>query len=558
VKRIEVSGNARIPTEQILAAVTQTKIGEPFHDEQLRADVRAINDLGWFADVSAQTEPEDGGMVVTFLVTENPMIAEIVVEGNTAVTADEIRTALGIPIGQVLNLVKMREGARAVQKLYEGKGFGLARVADLSILPSEQPDQARLRARIAEGFVETVRFEGLKKTNPVVAQRYVRDTKPGAIFNVNALQRDLQRLFDTGLFESIRARPEPGSTPDAAIIVIEVKEAKTAQASFGLGYSSRDGLVGFLEYRDRNWQGRAQSVVIRAERAVQTGSPLQLNYEVTFNEPFLDSTGTGLDLSVFSRATVEYEYTLTGSIQSRYSLSRNGAIAGLSRPFDGATVGFIRLRSELAQITALHLDPNDTSPCTPVNCPLPTGFVPGRVVSFQLGTTRDTRNARFNPTAGERLTLTGEVALAALGSDFDFTKYSIDYQRLVPVGEGSTLVARALLGWASGNLPLQERFILGGPSTVRGLPSGFKKDNSIAVANLEYRFPMSALVPSFTDITMILFADAGTAPISLTPPLIGYGVGLALNTALGQIRIDLAWNAADGTRQTWLSLGAPF
>src|SRR3989475_8967170 len=124
VKRIEVAGNAKMTSEQILAAVTETKVGEPFSDEKLRADVRAINDLGWFADVSARLEQEQGGVVVVFLVTENPAIADIIVEGNTAVTADEVRAVLGVPIGDVLNLTKMREGARAVQKLYADKAFG--------------------------------------------------------------------------------------------------------------------------------------------------------------------------------------------------------------------------------------------------------------------------------------------------------------------------------------------------------------------------------------------------------------------------------------------------
>jgi outer membrane protein insertion porin family len=553
VQRIAVSGNTRIPADVVLAAVTATKVGEPINDENLRADVRAINDLGWFTDVSGRLEPVAGGVTVVFLVTENPVIAEVVVEGNTVLTADDIRAALGLPVGEVLNLKAMRDGARAVQKRYEDDGYVLAHVADLSILPSDQPGQARLRLRVVEGRVEVVRFDGLRKTQPQVAARYVRETKVGALFNINVLQRDLQRLFDTGLFESIRARPEPGTTPDTAAIVIEVKEARTAQASFGLGYSSRDGLLGFIEYRDRNWQGRAQTVVIRAERAVQTGSTQQLNYELSFNEPFLDPNGTGLDLSFFSRASVEQEFT-GSSITSRYSLQRNGALIALSRPLDGTTLGTLRLRSELSQITALPLDPS-SSTCPP--CPLPVGFVPGRVVSLQLGLTQDTRNARFNATTGSFLALSGELASASFGSDFSFTKYTLEAQRLFPVGEKSTIVARMLIGTASGNLPLQERYVLGGPSTVRGLPVGFLRDNSMVVANLEYRFPMSALIPAFQDVTTILFVDAGNAPIAFTNLRVGYGFGVAIATPLGPIRVDLAW-APDGTRQTWLSLGSPF
>ncbi len=552
VQRIAVSGNTRIPAEVVLAAVTETKVGEPVSDEKLRADVRAINDLGWFTDVTGRLEPVAGGVTVVFLVTENPVIADILVEGNTVLTADEIRAALGLPVGQVLNLKAMRDGARAVQKRYEDDGYVLAHVADLSILPSDQPGQARLRIRVVEGRVEAVRFDGLRKTQPQVAARYVRETKVGALFNINVLQRDLQRLFDTGLFESIRARPEPGTTPDTAAIVIEVKEARTAQAAFGLGYSSRDGLVGFIEYRDRNWQGRAQTLVVRTERAVQTGSTQQLNYELSFNEPFLDPNGTGLDLSLFSRASVEQEFT-GSAVTSRYSLQRSGAVVALGRPFDGTTVGSLRLRSELSQIAALPLDPS-SSTCP---CPLPVGFVPGRVVSLQLSRTQDTRNARFNATVGSMIALSGELASASFGSDFSFTKYTLEAQRLFPVGEKSTIVGRVLVGTASGNLPLQERYVLGGPSTVRGLPVGFLRDNSIVVANLEYRFPLSALIPAFQDVTTILFVDAGNAPIAFTNPQVGYGFGVAIATPLGPIRVDLAWGP-DGTRQTWLSLGSPF
>jgi outer membrane protein insertion porin family len=185
------------------------------------------------------------------------------------------------------------------------------------------------------------------------------------------------------------------------------------------------------------------------------------------------------------------------------------------------------------------------------------GFVPGRVVSFQLGSTRDTRNARFGATDGSIIALTGELASAAFGSDFSFTKYTLDAQRLFPVGGKSTIVGRLLYGVASGNLPLQERYVLGGPSTVRGLPLGFLRDNSIGVANLEYRFPLSALIPSFEDVSGVLFVDAGNAPASFTSLLVGYGFGIAISTPLGPIRIDLAWGP-DGTRQTWLSLGSPF
>lgn len=542
VKAIEVRGAVRVPVEQVLAVISATKVGEPLNDERIRADVRAINELGLFADVSARLETDPEGVIVAFLVTENPVLADIVIEGNTVATADEVRTALGVPLGEVLNLNRLRAGAQAVQKVYEGKGYALARVADIVLLPMDTPaGAARLRLRISEGVVETVRFDGLKKTQLQTAQQYIRETKAGALFNLQALNRDLQRLFDSGLFESVRARPEPGSHPDSAIIVIELREARTTQASFGLGYSSTYGLLGFIEFRDRNWQGRAQSVAVRVERAVQTETADQLNYEISFNEPFLDAGGTGLGLSLFSRATIERQYNPDGSVLSRFNLDRTGAFATLTRPLDGLTSLSFRLKSELTEITLLE-------------GVLPT-LSDGKVISFQLGFNRDSRDSRFSPTTGDRSVLTAEFALQSLGSDFDFTKYSLDYQRLFPAGSG-TFVARVFAGSATGLLPVQDLFILGGPSTVRALPSGFDRGDSMVVANVEYRLPMRVLIPAFEDVSLILFADAGKVPLDFVDPHIGYGVGIAISTPLGPIRIDLAFGPEG--QQTWLSLGAPF
>jgi len=555
VTAIEVRGNARIPAERILAAIRQVKVGEVLTDDKVRDDIRAVNELGVFADVTVRTEPEGGGVRVVFLVTENPVVAEVVVEGNTVIGAEEIRRALAVPTGEVLNLNRMREGARAVQALYEDRGYVLARVVDTVVVPlADAPDQARLRVRIAEGLVEAVRVEGLRKTRLSTIVRHIRETAKGTVFNVQALNRDLQRLFDTGLFESIRARPEPGAEPDAAVIVIEVTEARTAQIGGGIGYSSRDGLLGFVEYRDRNWRGLGQTFVARAERAVQTSG--RFNYEVSFQEPFLDPLRTALDLSLYARSSVEQQVDVaTGGVQSRFELERTGSLISLSRPLDPVTTATLRFKSELAAITALPLDPTCTAGPPTCPAPLPSLLSPGRVVSVGFGALRDSRDDRFKPTRGERLSLTTEFGLMALGGDFSFTKYVVDYQRLFPIGR-SAFVARTLLGSTSGTLPLQEQFLLGGSSTVRALSSGKYRGDSLVVVNLEYRFPLGTLIKQLGELQGVVFADAGNTPIQFTNMKVGYGVGVAINTPIGPVRLDFAFGPEG--RQTWISIGAPF
>src|SRR3990172_4217915 len=147
VLAIEVVGNRHIPTEQILAVIT-LKVGDILTPEQLRRDGEAVAGLGWFADVSLRVESDPAGVRVVFLLVENPVITEVVVEGNTVIGTPEILRALNIPIGQVLNSKQTREGVRAVEKLYEDKGYVLARVIDISLEPA---GDGRLRVRVAGG-----------------------------------------------------------------------------------------------------------------------------------------------------------------------------------------------------------------------------------------------------------------------------------------------------------------------------------------------------------------------------------------------------------------------
>src|SRR3989304_3748298 len=127
VLAIEVVGNRHIPTEQILAVIT-LKVGDILTPEQLRRDGEAVAGLGWFADVSLRVESDPAGVRVVFLLVENPVITEVVVEGNTVIGTPEILRALNIPIGQVLNSVLPREGGRAGEKLCEDTGYVLAGV----------------------------------------------------------------------------------------------------------------------------------------------------------------------------------------------------------------------------------------------------------------------------------------------------------------------------------------------------------------------------------------------------------------------------------------------
>ena len=547
---VDVIGNRVITTDRILAVVG-TKAGDVLNHERLRRDAEAILGLGWFADVTLRLESGPDGVRVVFLIVENPVITEVVVEGNTVIPSQEILQALNIPTGQVLNTRQTREGVRAVEQLYESRGYILARVVDVSV---EQVGDGRLRVRIAEGRVEDVVFKGLTKTLPHVANRQI-SLKRGDIFNVQQMNRDLQRLFDTGLFETVQARPRPGSTPDNVVIEIEVKEAQTGRIGFGVGYSTAVGLIGQIEFGERNWRGRGQSLALRVERGFTRGTiqqPGKVSFSLNFREPFLDEQRTSLDVSLFQTSATQTEVIL-GVTTSRYDLERVGSFLELGRPLDPSTSLSFRLRSELALITPLPLDPN--SPSCP--CPPPTVFTPGRTVSVLLSGIRDTRDSRISPTLGQRQQVSLEFGLPALGGQFSFQKYFAEYIQYFPVGNQSHIAGRLSLGLGSGTIPLQEQYVIGGATTLRGFQSGRFHGTSMALLNVEYRTPLAGVASFLRDFTGVVFVDAGAAPIvGVGGFRVNYGVGVAFNSPLGVIRFDFAFGPEGN--QTWLNLGHPF
>jgi outer membrane protein insertion porin family len=558
---VAVRGLERVPASIVLDSIG-VRVGELLSEERLRADVAAVVATGWFADATVRIEPLREGVRVVFLVVENPVVHEIRIEGNTKVSTADIVRVLNVPTGQVLNVTRLRDGARAVEKLYEERGFVLARIVDVGIAAN---GTTTLRLRIAEGRIEAVEYVGLTKTRRFVVERG-RTVQPGGIFNINDLNKDLQRLVALDLFESVQARPKPGTAPESVILEIEVKEQRTQQARFGLGYGERTGIVGLVEYSEKNWRGRGQTLTLRAERGLSTERQVPLatdsaptTFLLSFREPHLDARATSMETMLYQNVTSETEY-LNNVLNARFSLERLGSSIAFTRLLDPQTAVTLRLRSERATIAALPLNPNSPycrdNPNHPL-CPrpLPSLYSPGRTIALSLSGVRDTRDSRTAATRGERIGVAVDLGLAILGGDFGYGRYSAEYARYLPGGSG-TFVGRVQVGFSTGGLPFQEWFAVGGPSTLRAYPTGFQRGTSSAVLNVEYRLPLGPIIRQLREFTGIVFVDAGGAPLSTREIKVGYGVGLTFNTAVGSIRLDYAIGS-EGT-QTWLTIGNPF
>ncbi len=542
VVEVVVRGNEHIPTDQVLAVVS-TKPNDPLNEEKIRNDVQAILGLGFFADAVVRLEPLPDGVRVAFVVVENPVITRIDVTGNTVVPAADIIRALNVPTGQVLSTVAMRTGARAVEKVYQDRGYMLARVADVTMSP-----EGVLTVAIAEGKIEAVKIEGLQKTHDYVVRRELL-FKPGDVFNANTVNQSLRRLFQLQYFSDVKAQPGPGTQPDTVDVTIQVTEQRTASVTLGAGYSTVTGLEGLIGVRDTDFGGNGQTVYAQYNSTTLNGN----NFTVAFREPYFLGSRTSMEVQGFNQTTIPTDYSLGLGSPFNYNMYQTGGQVLFNQPLSEIQT----LSYGLKTVTTAFGQPYfGTLP--------PTNFVftPGTVNAILLGVAQDARNDQVNATEGERIALTTESALSAVGGSFTFEKYELDYSRYFPTGGESTIVGHVHLGSASTVLPIQEQYYLGGQNSLRGFAAGRFRGDQMVLLTGEYRFPLSniGLFQSFKGIQGILFVDAGDAEPFGTGLSFNLktdaGIGISVKTALGPFRLDYGFSAEGA--QLWVSTGTIF
>jgi outer membrane protein assembly factor BamA len=195
---VSVTGNTHVSSDKILAVV-RTKVGEPFDPQVVTADLRAINDLGFFAD---QAPPEikqrPDGVSVTFRVVENPIVTSIRFQGNRTVSVDTLTALMDTSTGNVFNLKTYQEDVLKINSYYDKIGYGgqvPSHVTDVNI------DTAGvLTLTIQEGLtVRHVIIVPAPDADPVLPARLITQalvTKEGSSYSESQRDKDVEQLKD--------------------------------------------------------------------------------------------------------------------------------------------------------------------------------------------------------------------------------------------------------------------------------------------------------------------------------------------------------------------------
>ncbi|MCY4332149.1 MAG: BamA/TamA family outer membrane protein [Cyanobacteria bacterium MAG CAR1_bin_15] len=236
---------------------------------QLERDLTAVYATGWFSNV--RVLPTDGplGVRLEVTVTPNPVLTGVELEEQEVLLPDQVvQEAFAEDRGRTINLATMQRRMTRLEEWYAEQGYVLARVLG----PTRITPEGVIILTVREGRVSDIEIEFANEEGETVdeegepvrgdTKRWVvtreMATRAGDRFNRRVLQKDLERLYGTGLFSDINVSLEPvPADPDVVALVLTIQEAKTGALSGGLGYSGTQGVTGQVDFSEDNLFGRA-------------------------------------------------------------------------------------------------------------------------------------------------------------------------------------------------------------------------------------------------------------------------------------------------------------
>ena len=557
IKEIVVDGNTAFTDKRLLKLI-KTKKDTLFTSGYLKEDVlkedvermeafyKSEGYLDAVVDDRLDYDKSGKRIHLVFTVEEGKkyIAGKVEVSGMIVFPEADVRRTLTLKEGDAFSREGVRQDIASIQKYYFDRGYINAEInADTTL--DEESGRVDLHYSIIENeltYIRQIKIVGNTKTKDVVVRRELR-LVPGDPFDGGKLKRSRDRLFNLGFFDEVAFDTEPTPVPNQSDLIVDVKEKKTGEFSFGAGFSSIDRFIGFVEIAQRNfdWQnpptfvGGGQDLRVRAE----IGGTRQ-DYQVSWTEPWIFDRpiSFGVDLYKTSR-------NRSGNSGYSYDENRLGGDIRLGKAFGEYNRGSLMYKLEQVQISNI---PSTASSA------LKEEEGTNTVSSIEAKLTRDTRDNVFSPAKG--YVATGQVELAGgpLGFDRDFVKYFVsDTLYVTPffAGHVLSLGARAGIVQAYGNsdnVPIFERFFAGGTNTIRGYKErdiGPKDSVSgdpiggeaLLVGNVEYLFPIVPILKG------AVFYDVGgvwsqVRDFGQQEYRSGAGVGVRVKTPIGPVSLD--------------------
>lgn len=523
-----------------LKEVMSLKEGDLYNPDYIEADRTMLTEfyhaMGYLGmsvdDIWTVVKKAEADIAITIKEGEKTHIEGIDIKGAEYVSKEEIEGVIGIKTGTVYNEVDVSNARYRIIELYGSYGFADAKV---EIKQEFGEKGVRIIFEVNEGmltfFGKTV-ISGNEDTKTKVIERELQ-YKKGTPYNYTLITKTRRRLYRLGLFTDVDIDP---IDKDAGTrnIHLRVKEGNAGAVEFGVGYGDYERLRGSFDISYRNLFGMNRQASFRTEL-----STLEQRYIINYLEPWFLDKPVSFRMLFIKEARTEKNIKTR---ETRYRLKRNSASAGFEKRFTERLKGEIFY--EFALVKTYDVQPDIILSKEDTGTLAISGIKPGIIY--------DTRDNPFDPRKGLLAGISVKAASGVLLSETDFVKIILNGSTYKELSKYFVFALSLKYGMAQGygetrDLPLVERFFLGGRSTARGYeqdtlgPKGVKGSptggNAFFLTNVELR---TSLGKTFGLVT---FVDGGnvwrrTNDVDLSELRYTAGMGVRYNTPVGPIRVD--------------------
>ena len=322
-------------------------------------------------------------------------------------------------------------------------------------------------------YVERIDINGNTRTKDKVVRREFRLAE-GDAFNSFKVKRSRDRIQSLGYFqEKLEIEQKPGSAPDKVVLEANVQEKPTGELQVSAGFSSLEKFIVNLSITERNFRGKGQEL-----RASVEYSTYSKSVNLGFTEPYLFNRNIALGGDVFRRDYNSFNYV--GSSRNRnttYEQTTTGFQIRTATPLTEFWSFALRYGLSLDDVSldrnTFYFDANNDGilECDPLLAGRYLCDAVGKRTTSSIGYSIvfDNLNNRIRPSAGQRFTLSQDVA--GLGGGVKYLRTRADVKKYWGLGDSGFIFSLgAEGGYIKGlgqGVRLTDRFFLGEPQ-IRG------------------------------------------------------------------------------------------
>lgn len=210
-------------------------------------------------------------------------IGKIKIEGNKIFSTSTLLKAIKTKPYEPYNFTKTEMDRYSIYEIYSEKGY-----LGCEITPNFIYDEENKKINIVYSIVENEIYsveDIIIRGNNFTKEKVIRRElviKPGDILNRSKVLDSQKKITQLGFFNKVVPLTEPGIKKGTMDLIFEVEERESGSAQLGMTYSAEEKLVGFVEVAHANFLGRGQKIYVRYEFGAKKAQG-----EIGFTEPWL-------------------------------------------------------------------------------------------------------------------------------------------------------------------------------------------------------------------------------------------------------------------------------